>query len=311
MSALQYNPAVLEEEATYVAELFHQFQITLESCIPCIVTEYSPNENTVSVQPIPQRVIDTDNGIVHKDRPVIPSVPILRFLHGGFSISSPIFVGDTGYLIASDRSCSSAQKENSATLFSDDNQKEKNKGSLPPDDLSLGQYTSGFFLPCSWSKEGNHNGELVIEGIGKQPNDGKWQKIRLSNDGIITIETKDKQIVISKDGISLSSGEVKLSVLDDKIVTDCNNSRIEQAKDFIEIKHGTNKIVLDEKGITYSGNVDESGTIISDIRYDKSSHQIQVRRQPVARCGNMFVNVGKVGDWEMITGGQAIQLPTE
>lgn len=308
---LPYDPAALESEPGYISELLHQFQIQIEQCIPCIVTEYNKENCTVNVQPLPQRAINTDEGLTYKDRPVVPSVPVLRFLHGGFSINSPIFVGDTGYLIASDRSCSLAQKENSTILFSDDNQKAKNKGSFPPDDLSLGQYTSGFFLPCSWSKEGNHNGELVIEGIGKEPNDGKWQKIRLSNDGTITIETKDKQIVIGNDGINLSSGEVKLSVLDDRIVTDCSKSHIEQSEDFIEIKHDTNKVVLDKNGITYSGNVDESGTIIADIRYDKSTHQIQVKRQPVARCGNMFVNVGKVGEWEMITGGQAVELPEE
>lgn len=308
---LPYDPAALESEPGYISELLHQFQIQIEQCIPCIVTKYNEEDCTVSVQPLPQRAINTEEGLAYKDRPIIPLVPILRFLHGGFSINSPIFVGDTGYLIASDRSCSSAQKENSSTLFSDDSQKEKNKGSLPPDDLSLGQYTSGFFLPCSWSKEGNHNGELVIEGIGKQPNDGKWQKIRLSNNGTITIETKGRHIIVDNGGISLSSGYVDLSVLDDRIVTDCDKSHIEQSKDFIEIKYDTNKVVIDKNGITYSGNVDESGTIISDIRYDKSSHQIQVKRQPVARCGNIFVNVGKPGEWEMITGGQAVELPEE
>jgi hypothetical protein len=196
-------------------------------------------------------------------------------------------------------------------LYGDDEKHEKNKGPLPPDDLSLCRYAHGFFLPCSWSKEGNHNGELVIEGIGKQSKDGKWQKIRLSNDGSITIETKSRHIIVDNGGISLSSGYVDLSVLDDKIVTDCDKSHIEQTKDFIEIKHNTNKVVVDKNGITYSGNVDESGTIIADIRYDKSTHQIQVKRQPVARCGNMFVNVGKVGDWEMIAGGQAVELPEE
>lgn len=309
--SLPYDPAALESEPGYISELLHQFQIQIEQCIPCIVTEYNKENCTVSVQPLPQRAINTEEGLTYKDRPIIPSVPILRFLHGGFSINSPIFVGDTGYLIASDRSCSAVQAKNSTMLFSDDNQKDKNKGSFPPDDLSLGQYTSGFFLPCSWSKEGNHNGELVIEGIGGQPNDGKWQKIRLSNDGTITIEVKDRKVVVSEDSINLSSGETKLSILDDKIVTDRGDSHTEQTKDFVEIKHGTNKIVLDKKGVTYSGNVDESGTIISDIRYDKSSHQIQVKRQPVAKCGNMFVNVGEPGDWEMIAGGQAVELPTE
>lgn len=311
MNISQYDPAVLESEATYISELLHQFQITLESCIPCIVTKYDSQNNSVSVKPLPKRVKDTENGLVYIDRPEIPSVPILRFLHGGFSINAPLFIGDTGYLFAVDRNCSSAQKENSSTLFSDDSQKEKNKGSLPPDDLSLGQYTSGFFLPCSWSKEGNHNGELVIEGIGKQPNDGKWQKIRLSNDGIITIETKDRQIVIGKDGISLSSGDVKLSMLDDRIVTELDKGSIDQTKDSLSLKLGERKLSLTDKGLSFDGPTEGNSSYISDLRYDLDSRQIQVKRVGYSKSGSLIVNLKQETDWQMVTGGQMVGLPAE
>lgn len=309
--SLPYDLAALESEPGYISELLHQFQIQIEQCIPCIVTEYNKENCTVSVQPLPQRAINTEEGLTYKDRPIIPSVPILRFLHGGFSINSPIFVGDTGYLIASDRSCSAVQAKNSTMLFSDDNQKDKNKGSFPPDDLSLGQYTSGFFLPCSWSKEGNHNGELVIEGIGKQLNDDKWQKIRLSNDGIITIETKDKQIVICKDGINLSSGDVKLSVLADRIVTELDKGSIEQTKDSLSLKLGERKLSLTDKGLSFDGPTEGNSSYISDLRYDLGSHQIQVKRVGYSKSGSLIVNLGQETDWQMIPGGQMAELSAE
>lgn len=299
MSTLQYNPAVLESEPTYVAELLHQFQITLESCIPCVITEYDANNNTVDVQPIPQRVVDTDSGIVYKDRPIIPSVPVLRMLHGGFSINFPLFKGDTGYVIAVDRNCTSAQKENSTTLFKDDDKQENNKGAMPPDDLSLAQYTNGFFLPCSWSKEGNPKGELAIEGIGKEPNDDKWQKIRLSNDGIITIETKDKQIVIGKDGINLSSGEVKLSVLDDKIVTDVGDSSITQQGNQVSVKILDKTLTIDESGIKYNGKVDTTVPCLTGIRRDVNG-DIEIKTQPVDLSGNIIVKVSPETGWVKI-----------
>lgn len=300
MSALQYNPAVLESEPTYIAELLRQFQITLESCIPCVITKYDQENNTVDVQPIPQRVIDTDNGIVHKDRPIIPSVPVLRMLHGGFSINSPLFKGDTGYVIAVDRNCSSVQKENSTTLFKDDDKQEKNKGAMPPDDLSLAQYTNGFFLPCSWSKEGNPEGELVIEGIGKEPDDDKWQKIRLSNDGTITIETKDRQIIVGKDGINLSSGEVKLSVLDDRIVTELVDSSVVQTDKNVSVSISGRTLSIDKSGIKYNGEVDNRLSFITGIKRVPDSDDIEVKTKTIDISGNIIVAIKPETQWTKI-----------
>lgn len=293
---LPYDPAALESEPGYISELLHQFQIQIEQCIPCIVTKYNEEDCNVSVQPLPQRAINTDEGLIYKDRPIIPSVPILRFLHGGFSINSPVFVGDTGYLIASDRSCYLAQKENSTALFSDDNQKKKNKGSFPPDDLSLGQYSSGFFLPCSWSKEGNPNGELVIEGIGKHPNDGKWQKIILSNDGSVIIEIDKRKIIIDESGIKLSSDNVRMSVLDDRVVTHVDNSSIVQQDKKVSVNIFDKTLTIDEFGIKYNGNVDTTLSCLTGIRRDESG-DIEVKTQPVDISGNIIVKVYPETDW--------------
>jgi len=44
----------------------------------------------------------------------------------------------------------------------------------------------------------------------------------------------------------------------------------------------------------------EIGLDIGDLRYDTTSKQIQVKR---------YASDGSLGDWEMVTGGQAVEYP--
>lgn len=204
MKSLQYTRDKLESEASFFSEVFHQFDIKRESCIHCIVTEYDREKNCVSLQPLPNRMRDNGKEVVSSKRPVLSKIPVLGFSHGGFKISSPIFVGDTGYLIAADRNCSKIENSNSTVLYRDDSEQEKNTGADNPDDLSLTAYTNGFFIPCSWAKNEpsfNENGDLIIEGIGRYDGDGNWQKLVLSNDGHIYVEINDRKLTLGKNGL--------------------------------------------------------------------------------------------------------------
>ena len=259
-SVRQYDLAVLESDPTYVAELFRQNEISRESCLPCIVTAYDASKNTVDVKPLANHTRDNGKEIEEIERPELKGIPLLRFAHGGFRISSPLFVGDTGYVIAGDRSCRKIIEDNSTELYSDDADGEKNKGAGKPDDCSLTKFYNGFFVPCSWASSESASGSLVIEGIGKAKGDKKWQRIELSNDGKIVIEVDGR------------------------------------------------KLTIGPEGIVFEGNAEASLSLVTDIRYDLSSHQIQARRLSVERSGNILVNVGDVGDWEMITGGQAVAV---
>lgn len=259
-SVRQYDLAVLESDPTYVAELFRQNEISRESCLPCIVTAYDASKNTVDVKPLANHTRDNGKEIEEIVRPELKGIPLLRFAHGGFRISSPLFVGDTGYVIAGDRSCRKIIEGNSTELYANDANGEKNKGAGKPDDCSLTKFYNGFFVPCSWASSESASGSLVIEGIGKAKGDKKWQRIELSNDGTITIEVADRKLTIGNDGI------------------------------------------------VFNGNTEGKLSLISDIQYDISSHQIQVRRIPAEKSGNILVNVGDVGRWEMITGGQAVPV---
>lgn len=256
----QYNIAKMESEPTYIGELFHQMDIAREYCLPCIVTAYNASKNTVDVKPLANHTLDNGKEIEEVERPELKGIPLLRFAHGGFRISSPLFVGDTGYVVAGDRSCRKIIEDNSTELYADDVDGEKNKGAGKPDDCSLTKFYNGFFVPCSWASAESTSGSLVIEGIGKAKDDKKWQRIELSNDGTITIEAADRKLTIGNDGI------------------------------------------------VFNGKTEAKLSLIADIQYDLSSHQIQVRRVPSEKSGNVLVNVGDVGEWEMITGGQAVPV---
>ena len=256
----QYDLSVLENEPTYIAELFRQYSIGREYCIPCIVTEYDATARKVDVQPLANHTRDNGKEIVDSKRPIIKGVPVETFAHGGFAVSAPLFKGDTGYLIAADRNCATIIEDNSTTLYRDDAEAKKNKGCGIPDDCSLTSFANGFFIPCSWANAESTSGSLVIEGIGKAKGDNKWQRIELSNDGKIVIEVDGR------------------------------------------------KLTIGPEGIVFEGETERELLIVTDIRYDISSHQIQAKKLPAEKCGNILVNVGKESDWEMIEGGQAVAV---
>lgn len=298
MNVVQYDRSKLETEAAFFEELFRQVDIKRESCIHCIVTAYNKEMNCVSVQPLPKWSRDNGEKMVEISRPIIKDIPILAFSHGGFCVSSPIFVGDTGYLMAADRSCVKIKEENSAVLYGDDKDRKFNKGDSPPDDFSLTQYTNGFFIPCSWAKPEvaeDESGCFVIKGIGKSKGDDKWQRIVLSNEGKIVVETNKRSVSMTEDGIVLDSDGRKISV----------------GKDSIEIESGDRKLTIGKDGIVFSGETEEKLSLVTDIRYNVASHQLQAKRISVERSGNVFVNVGKEVDWNMIGGGQAVEIETE
>lgn len=259
-SVKQYDLSVLESEPTFVAELFRQNEIAREGCLPCIVTAYDASKNTVDVKPLANHTRDNGKEIEEIERPELKGIPLLRFAHGGFRISSPMFVGDTGYVIAGDRSCRKIIEDNSTELYTDDADGEKNKGAGKPDDCSLTKFYNGFFVPCSWASTESTSGSLIIEGIGKAKGDNKWQRIELSNDGKIAIEVDGR------------------------------------------------KLTIGPEGIVFDGSVESSLSLVTDIRYDLTSHQIQARRLSVERSGNILVNVGAESDWKMIEGGQAVAV---
>lgn len=294
----QYDLDCLESEETFFAELLHQANISRQSCIHCVVTAVDTEKNRVSVQPLPNRLLDNGKEMTSSPRPIIKGMPIMSVSHGGYKILHPIFVGDTGYLIAADRSCAEVSDNNSTELYGDDKDRKLNKGNGNPDNFDLTSYTNGFFIPCSWAKPEaaeDESGCFVIKGIGKSKGDDKWQRIVLSNEGKIVVETNKRSVSMTEGGIVLDSDGRKISV----------------GKDSIEIESDNRKITIGKDGIMFSGETEEKLTLLTGIRYNVASHQLQVKCIPAEKSGNMIVNVGKEVGWNMIGGGQAEELVIE
>lgn len=72
----------------------------LRVCMPAMVTALNGDQN-VNVQPLFQtRLID---GTPPSNMPQVQQVPVSMFMGSGYSIRLPVAIGDTGYLIISDR----------------------------------------------------------------------------------------------------------------------------------------------------------------------------------------------------------------
>lgn len=102
----------------------------VDDTIPVKVVAFSAANSTVDLQPTVQ--IRDDNGRL-VDRGVIQGVPVQRMGGGGYIISTPISVGDTGWLKATDRDMSVMMQRTGAI-------------SEPPS-ARMHSFSDGFFIP--------------------------------------------------------------------------------------------------------------------------------------------------------------------
>ena len=142
------DPSVWSKPSNALLSLFDNFKVNLNVCVPAIVTKVNEDKTRmVTVQPIPNRKFRTESGLVDIKRGEV-TVPCMTFIHGGYILSSPLFVGDTGWLIAGDRDAIEALKENSTIPQKD---KSDNKGPQSIESYSVNEFDFGFFIPDSWA----------------------------------------------------------------------------------------------------------------------------------------------------------------
>ena len=162
-----YDESEIMDPSAFFRTIFHLRDIREERAIPAIVTDYDAKTGMVTALPMAKFTFDTRDGEAEVDRCKV-KVRILKMCHGGFSISLPIFKGDTGWLIAGDRRCGKAIEKNSEILVSDLTDEELKDRTNKPDDFSLLNFDNGFFLPFSWELEDaekNPNGNYVIRNV--------------------------------------------------------------------------------------------------------------------------------------------------
>ena len=207
--------------------LFRLTDATREGCIPAVVVQREDERGLIRVLPIAKTMMQTKDKLIGENKKPLWVRPF-KIFHGGFHIHAPLFIGDTGYLIAIDRDCMTAIQKNEKPVEKDGNLDElKEKNTSDPDDLTPQRYNYGFFLPCSWvlndgellkehfnRDEGTLKDKFVVSN-GKKIDEDESCYITISRDGVIEIHSTNSLARVSKDSIdfmcrdSLDDGEYK------------------------------------------------------------------------------------------------------
>ena len=195
--------------------LFRLTDATREGCIPAVVVQREDERGLIRVLPIAKTMMQTNDKLIGENKKPLWVRPF-KIFHGGFHIHAPLFIGDTGYLIAIDRDCMSAIQKNEKPVEKDGNLDElKEKNTSNPDDLTPQRYNYGFFLPCSWvlndgellkehfnRDEGTLKDKFVVSN-GKKIDEDESCYITISREGVIEIHSTNSLARISKDYVDL------------------------------------------------------------------------------------------------------------
>ena len=190
------DPSVWSKPSNALLSLFDNFKVNLNVCVPAIVTKVNEDKTRmVTVQPIPNRKFRTESGLVDIKRGEV-TVPCMTFIHGGYILSSPLFVGDTGWLIAGDRDAIEALKKNSTIPQKD---KSDNKGPQSIESYSVNEFDFGFFIPDSWANL-PETYEKLKDNFSFGTADGKTY-VTITKDGECKIRTEGIEFKVGKDGL--------------------------------------------------------------------------------------------------------------
>ena len=195
--------------------LFRLTDATREGCIPAVVVQREDERGLIRVLPIAKTMKQTKDKLIGENKKPLWVRPF-KIFHGGFHIHAPLFIGDTGYLIAIDRDCMTAIQKNEKPVDKDGNLDElKEKNTSNPDDLTPQRYNYGFFLPCSWvlndgellkehfnRDEGTLKDKFVVSN-GKKIDEDESCYITISREGVIEIHSMNSLARVGKEAIDL------------------------------------------------------------------------------------------------------------
>lgn len=249
-----YDKRTIEDPSAFFRTLFHLRDIKEERAIPAVVKDYDAKTGEVTVLPMAKYTFDTRDGEAEVDRETI-KVRALKICQGGYSISLPIFKGDTGWLIAGDRRCGAAIEKNGEIVVRDLTDKELKDKTAKPDDCSILNFENGFFIPFSWSVESiGDEKSLIIRNVSKdeelnlENNHGvyrtyPWSMIEIQRDGMVNVYGQGRKFTVRKEGLYLD--DEPLRFLDDLVLKDGNG--IEIKKSILE--DGKIQYVIGNKGV--------------------------------------------------------------
>lgn len=175
------NVSSFNSVPAFINEILKYNAIKTESCIPAIIKEYDRNTHKALAQPLVKRMVSMNDGI--EEQEILPfEVHVQRLQCNNFSIDIPLSIGDTGWIIASDRDTTNVKNANKATPIDKSNPDSgpfaSNKGPQAPNTYLLHKYSQGLFIPDRW-------GEITVEP--------------LDEDSIFIMNKSGKKIRIDKD----------------------------------------------------------------------------------------------------------------
>ena len=314
----QYDRGKCKTELGFFQTLFRLKEVDKQGAIPAIVRSYNRKTGIATVQPIVTYVVDTKEG-----EKLIPrgtyDVSVIRFAHGGFVIDAPLFAGDTGWLVAADRNAKDAKEANSKILNADqDDENPSNEGFKRPTDDSLRSFSWGFFIPDTWGDtELTKNDGLVIKDVDEKNvialNDGAIEIKRGDNiisisDNGITMEERsgNNKVIVSKSGITASSENAKAEIQSGIVSASIGNNRVSVTNTNVTLQGPKDTITIDETGPRFRGPIDILLNLVTGLRFDLMSHQLQQRVVLAGKRGDFIVQLGDMTDWVKVDGGQAV-----
>lgn len=232
-----YDKRTIEDPSAFFRTLFHLRDIKEERAIPAVVRDYDAKTGEVTVLPMAKYTFDTRDGEAEVDRETV-RVRALKICQGGYSISLPIFKGDTGWLIAGDRRCGAAIEKNGEILVRDLTDDELKDKTAKPDDCSILNFENGFFVPFSWNVESiGDEKSLIIRNVSKdeelnlENNHGvygtyPWSMIEIQRDGTVNAYGQGRKFTVRKEGLYLDDKPLKF--LDDLILKEGEGIEIEK-----------------------------------------------------------------------------------
>ena len=210
-----YDKRTIEDPSAFFRTLFHLRDIKEERAIPAVVKDYDAKTGEVTVLPMAKYTFDTRDGEAEVDRETV-KVRALKVCQGGYSVSLPIFKGDTGWLIAGDRRCGAAIEKNGEIVVRDLTDEELKDKTAKPDDCSILNFENGFFIPFSWNVESiGDEKSLIIRNVSKdeelnlENSHGvygtyPWSMIEIRRDGMVNAYGGGTKFSIGKEGLYLN-----------------------------------------------------------------------------------------------------------
>lgn len=130
----------------------------LHICFPACVYSFDRTTHIAKVMPLVKQAFYNGEWVYLRRQPFDTTVRNIQA--GGFTIDFPLYIGDTGWVFASDRDTQLLKREGALTnsvlatgrnisVIEDDYQQK-------PNTLQMNKWTFGFFLPDNWGKWETH-----------------------------------------------------------------------------------------------------------------------------------------------------------